>query len=112
MDRAVRDASAHVDRGGVVALPDAAHYGGGSMLALLIYAFLAGLATVLSPCILPILPVVLGAGLGGDQRRPLGVVIGLVLSFAVGTLAITALVRALHLPADVLRNVGIGLVAL
>ena len=77
---------------------------GRRVLTLLIYAFLAGLATVLAPCILPILPVVLGSSLRGDRRRPLGVVTGLVLGFASATLAVTALVRALHLPADALRG--------
>jgi cytochrome c biogenesis protein CcdA/thiol-disulfide isomerase/thioredoxin len=82
------------------------------MLLLTIYAFLAGLATVLSPCILPVLPIVLSSSLGGDRWRPLGVVAGLIVSFAVATLAISSLISALHIPPDALRNFGIIIIAL
>lgn len=82
------------------------------MMLLMVYAFLAGMATVLSPCILPVLPIVLSSSLGGDRRRPLGVVAGLIVSFAVATLAVSSVVAALHVPADALRNVGIAIVAL
>lgn len=40
------------------------------------FAFLAGAATALSPCVLPVLPVALSAGVTGGRRRPLGVVTG------------------------------------
>ncbi|WP_218082328.1 cytochrome c biogenesis CcdA family protein [Anthocerotibacter panamensis] len=49
---------------------------------LLILAPLAGLATVLSPCILPILPVLLGRSLKSHRQGPLALVAGLALSFA------------------------------
>ena len=46
------------------------------MVALIAFAFVAGAATALSPCVLPVLPVVLSAGLSGGRRRPLGIVTG------------------------------------
>jgi cytochrome c biogenesis protein CcdA/thiol-disulfide isomerase/thioredoxin len=82
------------------------------MLILLVYAALAGAATVLSPCILPVLPIVFFSSLGADRLRPLGVVAGLIASFAVATLAVAALVAQLHLPADALRDAGIVIIAL
>jgi cytochrome c biogenesis protein CcdA/thiol-disulfide isomerase/thioredoxin len=82
------------------------------MLILLLYATLAGAATVLSPCILPVLPIVFSSSLGADRLRPLGVVAGLIVSFAVATLAVTTLVAQLHLPADALRDAGIVIIAL
>jgi cytochrome c biogenesis protein CcdA len=81
-------------------------------VVLLFYALLAGLATVVSPCILPVLPIVLSSSIDGDRRRPLGVVAGLIVSFSVATLAISALVDRLGIPADALRNTGIAIIAL
>ncbi|MCL7475463.1 MAG: cytochrome c biogenesis CcdA family protein [ANME-2 cluster archaeon] len=46
----------------------------------LIMAFVAGLITILTPCILPILPAVL-AGSQGSRLRPLYIVLGMSLSF-------------------------------
>ena len=56
------------------------------------FAFVAGAGTALSPCVLPVLPAVLSAGVTGGRRRPAGVIVGLVISF---TFAIVALVYTL-----------------
>src|SRR5215210_7575766 len=82
------------------------------MLVLLGIAFLAGVITAVSPCVLPVLPIILAGGASGGRRRPYAIVAGLVASFTVFTLAATALLTALGLPADLLRNVAIGIVAL
>lgn len=78
------------------------------MVALIGFAFLAGAATALSPCVLPVLPVALSAGVTGGRRRPLGVVTGLALSFAFATVALVYLIDALGLPGDLLRNLAIA----
>src|ERR687895_1991827 len=78
------------------------------MLVLVVFAFVAGAATALSPCVLPVLPVALSAGATGGRRRPLGVVTGLVFSFTFATVALVYLISALGLPDDLLRNVAIG----
>ena len=44
------------------------------ILILLPAAFIAGLFTILAPCTLPVVPLVLGSAAGGGARRPLGVV--------------------------------------
>jgi cytochrome c biogenesis protein CcdA/thiol-disulfide isomerase/thioredoxin len=72
------------------------------------FAFLAGAATALSPCVLPVLPVALSAGVTGGSRRPLGVVTGLALSFAFATVALVYVIDALGLPGDLLRNLAIA----
>jgi cytochrome c biogenesis protein CcdA/thiol-disulfide isomerase/thioredoxin len=82
------------------------------MVLLIAVAFVAGVVTALSPCVLPVLPVVLAGGSGGGERRPYAVVAGLVVSFTAFTLAATALLSALGLPDDLLRNVAIAVVAL
>ena len=82
------------------------------MIILIAFALLAGLVTILSPCILPLLPLVLATGSGGGWLRPLGVIAGLVVSFTVFTLTLTALVAALGIPAGALRWIAVGALAL
>src|SRR5213592_2772199 len=72
------------------------------------FAFLAGAGTAVSPCVLPVLPVALSAGATGGRRRPLGVVIGLALSFTFATVALVYVIAALGLPNDLLRTVAIA----
>src|SRR5438552_2118827 len=79
------------------------------MILLLGIAFVAGVITALSPCVLPVLPIVLAGGATGSGRRPFAIVAGLVASFTTFTLAATALLDALGLPQDLLRNIAIAL---
>jgi cytochrome c biogenesis protein CcdA/thiol-disulfide isomerase/thioredoxin len=78
------------------------------VVALIAFAFVAGAATALSPCVLPVLPVALSAGVTGGRRRPLGVVTGLTLSFAFSIVALVYVIDALGLPGDLLRNIAIA----
>jgi len=76
------------------------------MILLVVFAFLAGVVTVLSPCILPILPIILSSTIGGQETgkaRPFGVVIGFVLSFTFFTLFLSSIVSISGIPADSLR---------
>jgi cytochrome c biogenesis protein CcdA len=66
-------------------------------------AFLAGVVTVLSPCVLPLLPVIFATAAQEGRFRPLGVVIGFVGSFTLATLTLSFLVRSLGVPPDVNR---------
>jgi cytochrome c biogenesis protein CcdA/thiol-disulfide isomerase/thioredoxin len=75
-------------------------------------AFVAGIVTAISPCVLPVLPIVFAGGATGDRRRPYAIVAGLVWSFTLFTLVATALLSALGLPDDLLRNIAIGTVML
>jgi cytochrome c biogenesis protein CcdA/thiol-disulfide isomerase/thioredoxin len=80
------------------------------VLVLLGIGFLAGVVTAISPCVLPVLPVLLAGGATG--RRPLRIIAGLVLSFTVFTLFAAWLLDKLGLPADFLRNLAIVLLFL
>jgi cytochrome c biogenesis protein CcdA/thiol-disulfide isomerase/thioredoxin len=80
------------------------------MLLLLGVAFVAGIVTALSPCVLPVLPIVLAGGATGGKRRPYAIVAGLVASFTVFTLSAAALLSALGLPDDLLRTLAIAAV--
>ncbi|MCX5387374.1 cytochrome c biogenesis protein CcdA [Streptomyces sp. NBC_00083] len=99
------------------------------MLVLILIGLLGGLITAVSPCILPVLPVVfLAGGPGTDtrarpakdtgkarqarNRRPYAVVAGLVLSFSFFTLLGVTLLSALGLPQDILRYIGLALLVL
>lgn len=77
------------------------------MVLLALFAFVAGAATALSPCVLPVLPIALAAGVTGGRRRPLGVVTGLALSFTFATIALVYLISALGLPDGLLRTFAI-----
>jgi cytochrome c biogenesis protein CcdA/thiol-disulfide isomerase/thioredoxin len=82
------------------------------MTLLILIAFVAGLVTGISPCILPVLPIIVATSATGGPRRPYAVVGGLVTSFTLFTLAAAAALRALGLPTDLLRNVAIAVVLL
>ncbi len=80
------------------------------MTILLLFAFIAGIVTILSPCILPILPIVLSGSLTGGKKRPLGIIAGFVLSFTFFTLFLSTIVRITGLSADALRQFAIVVV--
>ena len=107
------------------------------MFTLVLIGFLGGLITGISPCILPVLPVIFFSGAQNarsesananaesanaagavstevktkptlsETLRPYRVIAGLVLSFSLVTLVGTALLSLLHLPQDALRWAGL-----
>jgi cytochrome c biogenesis protein CcdA/thiol-disulfide isomerase/thioredoxin len=104
------------------------------MVGLVLIGIVAGFLAGISPCILPVLPVVLVAGAStptsastpagaGTPRstetpervprpglaRSLAVIAGLVLSFSIIVLAGSEILSLLHLPQDALRDAGIAL---
>lgn len=82
------------------------------MIILIAFAFLAGIVTILSPCILPLLPIILSSTTDKTgKQKPLGIVTGFVASFTFFTLFLTTLVRATHIPADALRVFSILILA-
>ena len=80
-------------------------------MLLTVFALIAGAGTALSPCVLPVLPAVLSAGLTGGRRRPLGVATGLTLSFTFATVALVYVLDALGLPDDFTRTMAIVVLA-
>jgi cytochrome c biogenesis protein CcdA/thiol-disulfide isomerase/thioredoxin len=75
-------------------------------MTLILIAFLAGAFSVLTPCILPVLPALLVVSEGQGRGRVAGIVVGLVTSFCLAILLLTAIVDALGIPSDVLRYVA------
>ena len=78
------------------------------MQTIALIGFLGGLITGISPCILPVLPVIFLSSMDSGTRassrsmrsvtRPYLVIAGLVCSFSLATLIGSALLAALHLP--------------
>jgi cytochrome c biogenesis protein CcdA/thiol-disulfide isomerase/thioredoxin len=70
------------------------------------------MVTVISPCVLPVLPVVFAGGTTGGRRRAVAIVVGLTVTFAAATLLGVVVLSALGLPQDLLTDVGIALLVL
>jgi cytochrome c biogenesis protein CcdA/thiol-disulfide isomerase/thioredoxin len=81
------------------------------MVVLLAFAFVAGAGTALSPCVLPVLPALLSAGSAGGRRRPLGVVLGLTVTFTVTIVGVAEVVGGVGLGADPLRVLAVVVLA-
>lgn len=75
-------------------------------------AFLEGVGLILSPCILPILPIVLSLGIGGPKSRPYGIIVGFVISFAALTLLSRQVVTSLGIDIEIIRYVSFALLFL
>jgi cytochrome c-type biogenesis protein len=76
------------------------------MLATIALAFVAGVITILSPCVLPLLPMILATATQEGKARPIGVIVGFVLAFTAATLALSALVRLIGVPPDINRTLS------
>jgi len=77
------------------------------MFLLIPIAFLSGVLTVFSPCVLPILPIILASGIDGKISRVRGVIVGLVISFTIASLLLSIIVRIFGIPVDVIRNFAV-----
>jgi len=76
-------------------------------------ALLAGALTVASPCVLPILPIILGGALGRSSKvRPLFIVSGFVISFAALGLLLASLSQHAAIAHETVRNVGVAILLL
>ena len=69
-------------------------------------AFVAGLLSVLSPCVLPLLPVVLGAAMAQHRLGPAALALGLALSFVVIGLFVATIGFGLGLNGEVFRSLA------
>ncbi len=81
------------------------------MIILILFAFVAGIVTILSPCILPVLPIVLAGSVETRKKRPLGIVSGFILSFTFFTLFLSTIVKIFGISTDILRNISVFVLA-
>lgn len=76
-------------------------------MTFVLLALAAGALTILAPCILPLLPIILGGTQGASRWRPIAVVVGFIITFsAVGAALATAGSFAGIMP-DTLRNIAV-----
>ena len=66
----------------------------------LIFGYFAGLLTLINPCVLPVLPIVLASSLHRDRRAPLALAAGMSVSFVALGLGVTAVGPALAAVTD------------
>ncbi|TMK98191.1 MAG: cytochrome c biogenesis protein DipZ [Actinobacteria bacterium] len=78
------------------------------MIVLVGFALLAGAGTALSPCVLPVLPALLSAGGVGGRRRPLGIVLGLSITFTITIVGLASVVDGVGLGSDPLRDLAVA----
>lgn len=72
----------------------------------LIFAYLAGLLTLINPCVLPILPIVLASALQVSRAGPVALAAGLSVSFVVLGVGVSAFGRALGIDSDMVALAG------
>ena len=67
--------------------------------ALVFASFFAGILTVLAPCVLPILPIIIGGSIGGGNKsRPFFVILGLAISITLFTILLKATTLLINVP--------------
>ncbi len=72
------------------------------------FAVLAGMLTIAAPCILPLLPVLLGVSIGQTNKtRPVFIVAGFVIVFSVVAILLSILTRNLGLNPNLIRIIGV-----
>lgn len=76
------------------------------------FGFMAGLFSTLSPCVLPLLPLVIGPALGASRLGLPALAAGLVTSFVAIGLFVATLGFSIGLDGDVFRSVAAGLLGL
>lgn len=78
-------------------------------LGALALAALAGVLSVLSPCVLPLLPIVLGAAAAEHRWAPAALALGVALSFTVLGLFVSTVGFAIGLDAELFRRIAAAL---
>ena len=72
----------------------------------LVFGYLAGLLTLINPCVLPVLPIVLATALQASRFGPLAVAAGMSVSFVALGLLVTALGYKIGLTEDMVARAG------
>jgi len=75
----------------------------------IVLAFVAGVLSILSPCVLPIVPIVLGAAASEHRWGPAALAAGVAVSFVAVGLFVATIGYSIGLDADLLRNLAAAL---
>ncbi|MEL6919455.1 MAG: cytochrome c biogenesis CcdA family protein [Pseudomonadota bacterium] len=71
-----------------------------------IFAYIAGLLTLINPCVLPVLPIVLMSALNANRAGPVALAAGMSVSFVVFGVLVTAFGASVGLTQDTLAQIG------
>ncbi len=82
------------------------------MLILFFFTFLSGVATIVAPCIWPLLPIILSATADGKKWKPLGIVTGIGVVFTLSTLFLSYLLTLIPFDPANLRIVSVIIISL
>ena len=82
------------------------------MITSVLLSFIEGLALIFSPCILPILPLVLSTSINGGRRRPFGIILGFILSFSLFALISRQLVVIFNINLDYIKYASLVLLTM
>ncbi|MFY9209863.1 MAG: cytochrome c biogenesis protein CcdA [Aestuariivita sp.] len=72
----------------------------------LLFAYIAGLLTLINPCVLPVLPIVLATALNADRRGPLALAAGMSVSLVTFGMLVTTIGRSIGLTEERLADAG------
>ena len=70
----------------------------------ILFGYLAGLLTLINPCVLPVLPIVLATSLQADSRAPFALAAGMSISFVLLGLSVSVLGASLGLTNEMISN--------
>ena len=71
-----------------------------------LFAYLAGLLTLINPCILPVLPIVLASAMQGHRRGPLALAAGMTVAFVTFGLGVAVVGQSFGLTSNDLSRAG------
>lgn len=71
-----------------------------------VFAYLAGLLTLINPCVLPVLPIVLASALNASRLGPVALAAGMSVSFVTFGVLVTAFGATIGLTQDLLAQIG------
>jgi cytochrome c biogenesis protein CcdA/thiol-disulfide isomerase/thioredoxin len=77
------------------------------MTVLVAFALMAGAGTALSPCVLPVLPALLSASATGGRRRPVGIALGLAVTFTVTVVGLATVIDGVGLGPGATRTLAV-----
>ncbi len=72
----------------------------------LVFGYLAGLLTLINPCVLPVLPIVLGSSLQASKYGPLAMATGMSLTFVVFGMFVAVVGQSIGLTTELLAQIG------
>jgi cytochrome c biogenesis protein CcdA/thiol-disulfide isomerase/thioredoxin len=77
------------------------------MALLVAFAVVAGAGTAVAPCVLPVLPALLSASATGGRRRPLGIILGLTVTFVVAIVGLASVIDGVGLADGLVRTLAV-----